>query len=451
MSLPAAKELRARAVRVHERAALAGRPRDRFLRERRRRVFFRLVPILAMGAVATGVSALADLFRASNASRLVPLAQGITAITLAALALAVLALRKSLAAQLAIGAVGFLVLAVGWAIVTRLTGGIASPYTLAIPLGLTVFAMGVPFPPPVIPALAAASAGAMALSAPGAPPSAYVIFLLLGSAGYAMARARKKEALRAFRRVEKLAAALARMRKVQEQLVVVEKLEALRVLVGGIAHELNNALAVSLASVDQAKRDPANAAAAAERAERGLVRIRSTIERLRRFALADEGVLEPADLGAMLDFALESAVGRARSGVQIERTYDASIGPVETHVTLLAEALFQVAKNAVESMPKGGTIHAQLRSQGAEVVLAVADEGIGIPPARLAKVFDPFYARDAMDTHSGRVLPPLSGRSGLGLSAVYGIVTAIGGKLEIKSEVGKGTEVSIALPRKGRG
>jgi two-component system NtrC family sensor kinase len=235
---------------------------------------------------------------------------------------------------------------------------------------------------------------------------------------------------------------------------MVEKLEALRVLVGGMAHELNNSLAISLASTEQiikvADRAPPDAAAivkAAHRAQGGLVRIRATIDRLRRFAMAEESVLEPADVSAMLDFALESAIGRARSGVIIDRIYEEGIGPVECHVGALAEALFQVAKNAVESMPKGGTVRATVRREGDRVVLAVADEGKGIPAARLAKVFDPFYARESADTlTSGRLLAPMPGHAGLGLSAVYGLVASMGGKVEIKSEVGRGTEVAIVLP-----
>jgi signal transduction histidine kinase len=243
------------------------------------------------------------------------------------------------------------------------------------------------------------------------------------------------------------------MHRVQEQLVIVEKLEALRVLVGGMAHELNNALAISQASMEQivkvAERgDPAAVIKAANRAQGGLVRIQGTIDRLKRFAMAEEQALEPADVCAMLDFALESAIGRARSGVAIERRYEEGVGAVECHVAALAEALFQVAKNAVESMPKGGTVRATVRRTGDRVILAVADEGKGIPPQRLAKVFDPFYARESNDTTftGGRVLGELAGRSGLGLSAVYGLVSAMGGKVEIQSELGKGTEVSIILP-----
>lgn len=451
MSLPPARDLRARADRATERAALRGTPRSRYLREVRRSLSARLLPTLAMLAVASGVAALADLFRVPPYPREVTIAQGLTATILAGLVLATGIGRRSLTALVGIAITGASVLVSGWGIVTRLTGGVSSPYALSVPLCITVALMAIPLPPRAAPALSLFGAIVMAVAAPGAPPSAFVAFALLGVGGWQLARSRRKRSLLAFRRVERLAATVARIRRVQEQLVVVEKLEALRVLVGGIAHELNNALAVALASTEQAasiaETDPAAAAKAAQRAQGGLMRIRGTIDRLRRFAMAEEAVLEPADAAAMLDFALESAVGRARSGVVIERDYDPSAGAVVTHVAALAEALFQVAKNAVDSMPKGGIIRAAVRRAGDAVILSVADQGQGIPPARLAKVFDPFYAREVLDTLTkSRVLPAIPGRSGLGLSAVYGIVTALGGKVEIRSEVGQGTEVSIVLP-----
>jgi signal transduction histidine kinase len=455
LSLPTANDLRERANRVGVRAALSGTPRTRFLREQRRRLVARLLPALSMLAVGTGVAALSDVLRGAPSSRWAMLAQGLTAMVLALLALATSLARRSLVALIAIALVGAAVLSAGWGVVTNLTGGVASPYALAVMLGLTVVTVIVPLPPRVAPLVALTGGVAIAVASPDAPPSAFVMFALLGVAGYSLARGRRRRSLLAFRRMERLAGAVARLRRMQEQLVMVEKLEALRVLVGGMAHEINNALAISLASTEQvirvADQNPVSVVKAAQRAQGGLMRIRATIDRLRRFAMAEESVLEPADVTAMLDFALESAIGRARSGVIVDRVYEDGIGQVECHIGALAEALFQVAKNAVESMPKGGTVRACARREGDRIVLSVSDEGAGIPPSRLAKVFDPFYARDTVDTLTGgRVLPPLPGKSGLGLSAVYGLVASMGGKVEIRSEVGKGTEVSIVMPIRQR-
>jgi signal transduction histidine kinase len=253
---------------------------------------------------------------------------------------------------------------------------------------------------------------------------------------------RHRFALAHFLRNERLSAAVSRMRRVQEQLVVVEKLEALRVLVGGMAHELNNALAVSVASNQQAQRDfgakDPSLAAVIKRSDGGLARIRRTVDRLRRFAMAAEGKLEPADVGAMLDFALESAIGRARSGVNVERDYDPQVGAIQCHVAALAEALTQVARNAVESMPAGGRLRATVRGEGDKVALSVADEGKGIAPDALKRIFDPYWRH----TMAGQ-------RSGMGLAAVYGIVTALGGSLRVTSGEGEGTTVTILLPRRG--
>jgi signal transduction histidine kinase len=456
MSLPAAKDLRARADRVVERAALRGTPRKRFLDEQRARLAVRLLASLAFLAVGTGASAVFDLLHDPPVSRVVMAARGLTAAVLAALAIVSNVARKSHATLLALAMGAGVSLAAGWAVVVHETGGAASPALLAVPLGLSVLVMAVPLVPWQAPVLAGVGVAAVALAAPGGLPTAGVVLVLLGGGGWIMGRTRRRRELRVFLQVERFAAATRRLRGVQDQLVVVEKLEALRVLVGGMAHELNNALAVSMASTEQIARvigaDPAAATKAAERAHGGLARIRATIERLKRFALSEDGVLESADLCALLDFALESAVGRAQSGVAIERHYAGDLPAIDTHVAGLAEALFQVARNAVQSMPKGGTLRASVRREGDSVVLAVADEGGGIPPSRLGKVFDPFYARESADStwSGGRALPPTPGRSGLGLSAVYGLVSAIGGTVDIQSEVGRGTEVSIRLPRVSR-
>jgi len=454
MSLATADDLRARADRAGERGALAGTPRSRFLLAQRRRLAQRLLPVLAMFAAGTGAVAVADLAREPPLSRWATLSLGLTATALAGLALATAVLRKSTVAMLVLAHLGATVLAVGWGVVAAVTGGAAGPYAIAVPLVVLALVLVLPLPPRLAPAIVVTAAVAVLVACPGAPPSAYILFVLFAGAAYVAARGRRKRELAAFRRTERLASAVARLRRVQDELVMVEKLEALRVLVGGMAHEINNALAVSLASTDRIVElvPEGDVSKAARRAQGGLTRIRTTLERLRRFAMADEATREPADVGAMLDFALESAIGRARSGVIVDRQYDESIGPVECHVGALAEALFQIAKNAIDSMPRGGTVRASTRRDGDRVILSVADEGSGIPEARLAKVFDPYYAREDHDTHAkGRLLPPLPGKSGMGLSTVYGLVSLMGGRVDLASEVGKGTVVSIVLPLRRRG
>jgi signal transduction histidine kinase len=442
LALPAASVLRGQADRVSIQAGRGTHPRKRFLAAERARLAASLFPTLALVSSVTGIIVLMDVLGAGVSPRtnVESIALAFAALTVGGGSILVQSLRQSTGGLITIALVTIGVTLMGWSVAVRETGGATSPYALVLPVVLATFLAVIRFPL-VIAAIVGAWGYAMFFYGTyPAPPSVHVLVLAIVVGGLVVARSRHAGALRDFLRTERLTAAVARMRHVQEQLVVVEKLEALRVLVGGMAHELNNALAISVASNQQVAREVENvspsAATAVKRSDGGLARIRRTVDRLRRFAMAAEGTLEPADVGAMLDFALESAIGRARSGVVIERVYDPSVGAIECHVAALAEALFQIARNAVEAMPGGGTIQAKVRNEGDRVVLAVADEGRGIPQDQLARVFDPFYSRA-----QGQ-------KSGLGLSAVYGLVSALGGSVEIRSAVNQGTEVAIVMPRK---
>jgi signal transduction histidine kinase len=440
LSIHAAHLLRDRVARVVERVGRRGKPRTRFLADQRARTRAVLVPTLAAVAAVTGATAALTLLGASDADRAAPIAQACVAIVVGAAALAAPLTRKNTAALLAVASAGLGLAMVGWGLVARLSGGPQSPWLLVVPVVLGAAVGIVPLTPRVAYALAATGYVALLVASPRASLWVHLLVVVVAAGVAASARVRHKRALASFLKVERLAANVGRLRRMQEQLVVVEKLEALRVLVGGIAHELNNALAVSVASTQQAAKNAQNpeaSAAALKRAEGGLARIRNTVERLRRFAMASEGVLEAADAAAMLDFALESAIGRARSGVIVDRDYDPQVGAVQCHVAALAEALYQLARNAVEAMPAGGHVRASVRAEGDRVVLTVADEGKGIAPEAIQRIFDPYWRV----TLAGN-------RSGMGLSAVYGIVTALGGSLRIQSGEGKGTTVSILLPRR---
>jgi signal transduction histidine kinase len=454
ISLPAASELRERAANLGRDLQLEGDPRERFFRAQRAALTSRLLPTFALVAIACGATAVWSGFEEGEAWRSVAMLQGATAVLLGALSIGVVVARRSYVSLVSLELAGGLVLAIGCAYAAAWTGGTRGPYALALPFALSVVLLAAPTYAWV--ALTLLAAGALAtLAASGVQPATLTVLTVVAAGTAAFARARRRRTLSAFRKVERLSAALSRVKELQEQLVVVEKLEAMRVLVGGMAHELNNGLAVAVASVDHARSEVAEgsgpARASLDRARTGLGRIRATLDRLRRFALSGEEELGAADVGAMLDFALESAIGRARSGIAIDRDYASDVGVVHCHVAALAEALFQISRNAIESMSKGGTVRATLRGTDDQVVVTVSDEGKGIPPERLARVFDPFFTRDGDTLTGGRLLSRSPGKSGLGLSAVYGLVASLGGRVEIQSELGRGTTVRLLLPRASEG
>ncbi|WP_394847736.1 HAMP domain-containing histidine kinase [Pendulispora brunnea] len=441
LSLQPPSALRKRADHVNEKSGRTGRSRRRYFAEQRLKLAGRLLPTAAAIGALTGILTVLDLYL-GDPPAMATIAGAAVAIFVGLCTLVVPRMvHRRVEALLGVAIAVSCVTMLGWGLIARATGGPESHYVMIIALAGFAMAATVPLPPGI--ALINACASYAGLWVAGEPPLyAHVTLFMSGVAGVVLAQSRHRVSIATFRRIERLSAAVSRMRRVQEQLVVVEKLEALRVLVGGMAHELNNALAVSVASNQQAAKmlsapvEPS--LSAIQKSDGGLKRIRRTVDRLRRFAMAAEGILEPADVGAMLDFALESAIGRARSGVIVMRNYDPTVGAIECHVAALAEALFQIARNAVEAMPGGGTIHASVRNEGDRVVLSVSDEGHGIPEGELARVFDPFYSRG----------PRQTSKSGLGLSAVYGLVSALGGKVEIRSEVGKGTEVALVMPRR---
>jgi signal transduction histidine kinase len=387
----------------------------------------------------TALLALGDAtFGQGGRGTLVALA--LTGAAAAGAAVASLAFRRRFRTLLVAVLGGGLACELGWAAAIRASGGDAGPYALVLPLLVATLVGLLPVSVRAAGVLAVGACGALALSSAYAP-APVLLTLAAAAGGVWVAYEKHRRAIASFLRIERLSAALSRLRRLQEQLVVVEKLEALRVLVGGMAHELNNALAISVASTAQAlKQTPETlptVRAALGRSEGGLARIRKTVDRLRRFAMASEGVLEPADVAAMLDFALESAIGRARSGLVVERDYDANLGSVECHVAALAEALFQIARNAVDAMPGGGTLRASVHGEGDAVVLAVSDQGRGFPEEELARMFDPFHSKQGT-------------RGGFGLSQVYGLVAALGGRVDVRSEVGQGTQVRIVMPARRR-
>jgi signal transduction histidine kinase len=162
------------------------------------------------------------------------------------------------------------------------------------------------------------------------------------------------------------------------------------------------------------------------------------VEDLRTLALADAGNLvlnkEPTDIGQLVRDTVESFRSQAESaGTSLTTDVSDNLPSVDSDPARIRQVISNLLSNAIRHTPAGGSIRVTVGSAPDQVTVAVADTGEGIPPDLLGHVFERF------------VKGPTSTGSGLGLAIAHDIVTAHGGSLEIRSEPGSGTTVTVAL------
>jgi signal transduction histidine kinase len=126
--------------------------------------------------------------------------------------------------------------------------------------------------------------------------------------------------------------------------------------------------------------------------------------------------------------------------LRVEADYGADLAPIRGDVSSLQEILQNLLDNAVRYTPSGGRICVRARSSGAEVVISVSDTGIGIPKVEQGRIFERFYRVDPARSRE-------MGGTGLGLSIAKHLVEAHGGRIEVDSEVSRGSTFSIFLPK----
>lgn len=233
---------------------------------------------------------------------------------------------------------------------------------------------------------------------------------------------------------------LTERRKLEMQLIHSQKLAALGVMAGGIAHEIRNPLAISSSSAQFLMDDniaPEFRKECAEKIHVGIQRASTIIENLLRFARpsakADMGEI---GLNALLEETAELIANQARIQ-KIELATRLPEKPVRVRgmASLLQQVLMNLFLNALDAMPDGGTLSLTVEETPSEVLIRIADTGRGIAKGEMDKIFDPFYTKS-----------PAGKGTGLGLSICYSIIKQHLGSISVESAEGEGSAFTVSLP-----
>ncbi len=241
---------------------------------------------------------------------------------------------------------------------------------------------------------------------------------------------------------------ITRQRSLETRLRQSEKMYAVGLLAGGVAHNFNNLLTVVLGSLELARRKVEASSGASELIGSAMVASRKCAE-IARHLLAFGRVqplrptmTDPAELLRTVYAMLGDAMPEK---VRVQLNTQAGLPKINIDPTEFELALLNLAMNAKDAMPDGGQIDVNAFTQwirngsqgrnGRYLVVEVADNGAGIPPDQLSKVFEPFFTTKEIGQGTG-----------LGLSQVHGFAHQSGGAVEIDSIVGQGTRVRLYLP-----
>jgi len=227
-----------------------------------------------------------------------------------------------------------------------------------------------------------------------------------------------------------------------------ERLQAqsteLATLAGGLAHEIRNPLStirmnLELLSEDLGELDSGNSRRMLNRVSRvqsECLNLEGVLNAFLQFAKAGELSLQAGSLNdEVADFLNFLTAEATDAGVQLSSHLDANLPPVRMDRALIRQVLSNLARNALQAMPEGGTLEFLTMVRDGEVVLEVIDTGEGMDAKTVEHMFRAFFSTR-------------SAGSGLGLPTVRRIIEAHGGTIACDSEPGRGTRFTIVLPEK---
>ncbi len=274
---------------------------------------------------------------------------------------------------------------------------------------------------------------------------------------------------------EELTTTLEEIKQIQKQLVQSEKMASLGVLSAGIAHEINNPINFVYAGINSLLRDFKDIEPVIEEVSKikpgaddieekleniqrikqenyfddaieaipeiindikiGADRTAEIVKGLRSFSRVDKGERLAMNIHDGLDTSLLLLKNKYKNHIEVVRDYESTMPPVSCYPGKINQAFLNVISNAIDSIQEKGTIWISTRKEKNNIFISIKDNGCGIPEKIREKLYDPFFTTK-----------PVGKGTGLGLSITYGIIGEHNGKIELKSEVNRGSEFIITLP-----
>ncbi len=251
--------------------------------------------------------------------------------------------------------------------------------------------------------------------------------------------------------------------RMRERLVMSERMASAGTLAAGVAHEINNPLAIAMTNLDfvsetlarviSEARDPGerrvpvgewgglNQLGTLDEAVRdtreALTRMRDIVKDVKLFSRPQEDKTEAVDVQRVIESSIRMAWNEIRHRARVVKNFD-PVPLVNANESRLGQVLLNLIVNAAQAMAEGhadrNTLRVATRTEDGQAVVEVSDTGAGIPRENLDRIFDPFFTTK-----------PVGVGTGLGLSISHRIVLELGGRIEVESKVGQGTLFRVIL------